>query len=392
MRQDVRSRFSNNHYIIQESIGQGGFGEVYKARQKSTDQWVAIKFLQLDTNRHHDKKHQYLKRFERELALNSLLSHPNIVRLLEKGKCDDDLVYAVFEYVDGKTLRQHLNDHGALAPTDAADVMGQMLDALVHAHSLGVVHRDLNPSNVMLYDSGAKLHVKILDFGIGTFIQQTAREELKTLTLHQDLLGTPLYSSPEQLRGDRVSASTDLYVWGLLFLECLTGKPAIEGSSLASIFHQQLMPSDIPLPGFLNNHKAGDLIRSVLRKKTSDRSCHTEDVYQQLRKINFANLISSPSKISARTNQQDVVTDNIGSLDTQITHKSYVGYTQLAEKKQLTAIAIYWQVAEYNEREVDPDVLEAIHQDQKTLIQSVFSQYGAFLAGDLVDTMLFFFG
>ncbi|MCJ8272105.1 MAG: serine/threonine protein kinase, partial [Psychrosphaera sp.] len=180
---NISSRFISDFYQLKEKIGQGGFGEVYRACQCNTEQSVAIKFLTLDADFDAAKKQRYIDRFARETLLGSRLQHPNIVRLLDKGQCDDDLLYAVFEYVDGTTLKQYLLDHGAMKAVEAADVMTQILDGLTHAHQLGVVHRDIKPANIMLTWVGAKLHAKILDFGIGSLVNESRHLDYKTLTL-----------------------------------------------------------------------------------------------------------------------------------------------------------------------------------------------------------------
>lgn len=126
----VESRFHSDNYELIEKIGEGGFGQIYKAKQLNTNQLVAIKFLTLSNEFDSAKRRRYIERFERETLLCSRLQHPNVVRLLDKGICDDGLLYAVFEYVDGKSLKQVLTESGALAPVEAGMVMGQVLDAL----------------------------------------------------------------------------------------------------------------------------------------------------------------------------------------------------------------------------------------------------------------------
>ena len=233
----ITTRFNVPAYQLYEKIGEGGFGHVYRAKQRNTGQIVAIKFLTVSNEFDAQKKQRYIERFERETQLGSRLQHPNIVRLLDKGQCDD-LLYAVFEYVDGQTLRQALADDGAMLPNKAAEVMMQVLDALSHAHEQGVIHRDIKPANIMLTKAGAKTHAMVLDFGIGTLVNEARQQDYKTLTLTQETLCTPSYSAPEQLRGEPPTPKTDIYVWGLVLLECLTGQPAVSGASLASIFHK----------------------------------------------------------------------------------------------------------------------------------------------------------
>ena len=181
--QYITDRFDSAHYELIHKIGEGGFGKVFKAKHKNTDQFVAIKFLALEPHLEEQKKQRYIERFKRETQLSSQLQHPHIVRLLDKGQIDDHLLFGVFEYVDGISLRQNLTQEGALNAVDATDVMLQVLDALIHAHSKGIIHRDIKPANIMLAKSGAKTYAKILDFGIGTLVSEHRQPDFNTLTL-----------------------------------------------------------------------------------------------------------------------------------------------------------------------------------------------------------------
>ncbi|WDE14268.1 protein kinase domain-containing protein [Thalassomonas haliotis] len=283
--------FVSDAYRLVRKIGQGGFGQVYLAKQLNTNQDVAIKFLSVSSDFDEAKKKRYIERFDRETLLCSRLQHPNIVRLLDKGCCHDNLLYAVFEYVDGKTLKDTLAESGALLPLDAAAVMGQVLDALAHAHEQGVIHRDVKPANIMLTKVGAKIHAKVLDFGIGTLVNEVRQLDYKSITLTRETLGTPSYSAPEQLRGEPPTPKTDIYVWGLVFIECLTGQAAISGTSLASVFHKQLSESNVPLPASLAGHSISALLRRVLNKKAGERASDAAELYHEFHQLNFSTLV-----------------------------------------------------------------------------------------------------
>jgi len=206
----VESKFSSDLYQLKEKIGEGGFGQVYKAIQTNTQQTVAIKFLTLSDDFDNDKKRRYIERFHRESDLIRRLNHPNIVKLIDKGEQSDSLLYTVYEYIDGHSLKEQLVTQGSLSATDAAEIMASVLDALSHAHDQGVIHRDIKPANIMLYKVGAKTHVKVLDFGIGTLKNEARQLDYKSITLTQETLGTPSYSAPEQLRGEPPVAN---YYW-----------------------------------------------------------------------------------------------------------------------------------------------------------------------------------
>lgn len=380
--------FDSDAYDLIEPIGRGGFGQVYKARNKNTDQFVAIKFLTLNSDFDLDKKTRYIKRFEREAMLCSRLQHPNIVRLLDKGQCEGDLLYAVFEYVDGLTLKDLLLESGALSALESAEIMIQILDALGHAHDNGVIHRDIKPANIMMTRDGAKLHVKILDFGIASLSEETRQAEYKTLTLTRETLGTPSYSAPEQLRGEPVSPKTDLYVWGLVFIECLTGQPAVSGSSLASVFYKQLSQSNVPLPAAIAGHPVALLLRRVLQKKVHDRNVTAAGLYKDMAAINFSSLVGCVVGFEP----QDTTFARIVGCDETLVSESSQLYTGLTERKQITALSICLNIRSIAEGEIDHELVDALHRDQKNQCIDTAIRYGGFHVGTLGDTLLFYFG
>lgn len=388
----IESRFHSDNYELLDKVGEGGFGQIYKAEQRNTGQLVAIKFLTLNPDFDKSKKRRYIERFERETLLSSRLQHPNVVRLLDKGVCDDELLYAVFEYVDGKSLKQVLTETGALPPVEAAMVMGQVLDALTHAHEQGVIHRDIKPANIMLTKAGAKTHVKVLDFGIGTLIQEARHLDYKSITLTQETLGTPSYSAPEQLRGEPPTPQTDLYVWGLVFIECLTGGPAISGSSLASIFHKQLSQSNVPLPAAIAGHPVASLLRRALNKKTTERVAKASDLYAELSQLNFSTLVGEINEGSSSYEHLDTATKLSSGSDDTVINEFGKSYTRLTERKQITVLCVSLNVKSTGSVEVDHEVIDALHRDQKAKCVDVAVRYGGFHVGTLGDTLLFYFG
>lgn len=420
----IKKRFHSKNYQLIEMIGQGGFGIVYKARQVSTDQIVAIKFLTLSSEFDTNKKERYLERFQRETSLSSRLQHPNIVRLLDKGVCDEDLVYAIFEFVDGKSLKQLISEKGALLPSDTANLMGQVLDALAHAHDQGVIHRDLKPANIMLTKIGTKEHIKILDFGIGTLSNEVRQHDYKSITLTNETLGTPSYSAPEQLRGESPSVKSDIYVWGLVFIECLTGEPAITGNSLASIFHKQLSLSNVPIPTAVAGHPVANLLRRVLNKKVNERAGDAALIYHDLKQININSLVGDLSlklhkpsnielldksndeslllsneedlKCKVLANSKNLALSNISSglQETQI-NEGLIINTGMIERKQITILCITLSLKSINlsnDDELDLELLDVLHRDAKSQCIDIAIRYGAYHAGTLGDTLLLYFG
>ena len=401
----VINTFNSDFYQLSEKIGEGGFGQVYKAIQTSTQQTVAIKFLTLDDNFDPDKKRRYIERFHRESDLIRRLNHPNIVRLIDKGQQGDSLLYAVYEYIDGQSLKDHLDTQGPLNAPEAAQVMACVLDALSHAHEQGVIHRDIKPANIMLYKVGAKTHVKVLDFGIGTLKSEARQLDFKSITLTQETLGTPSYSAPEQLRGEPPVAQTDIYVWGLVFLECLTGTATITGRSLAAIFHQQLSPANVPL-GILAGHSSANFFRRVLNKKSQERPSNTAELYHDFCQLNFSNLVGDLSVIPDFIKHNNTVDRKADSaLDETLIHEGRYSYSRLTERKQISVLSIILSTqtiitappafdskANKTEQNIEQDVIDTFHADQMQQCIDIAIRYGANHVGSLGDTLLFYFG
>ncbi|TMO60463.1 TOMM system kinase/cyclase fusion protein [Pseudoalteromonas aurantia] len=386
--QYITDRFDSAHYELIHKIGEGGFGKVFKAKHKNTDQFVAIKFLALEPHLEEQKKQRYIERFKRETQLSSQLQHPHIVRLLDKGQIDAHLLFGVFEYVDGISLRQHLTQEGALNAIDATDVMLQVLDALIHAHSRGIIHRDIKPANIMLTKSGAKTYAKILDFGIGTLVSEHRQPDFNTLTLTQETLGTPSYSAPEQLRGEPATTKTDLYVWGLVYLECLTGLPAITGSSIASIYHKQLSDVNVPLPAPLLGHPLASLLRRILKKNAIERVITSQESFNELNSINVANLVGILTKGEA----QHGFDDETVVLRKDAQENSSANHTLLTERKQITVLALKISITEVSTNTKDLDVIDALNKAQLNQCVDIATRFNAYHVGTLGDMLLFYFG
>lgn len=201
-------------YEVVSKIGEGGMGEVYRAVDTRLDRTVAIKRV----------KGEFSERFEREARAISALNHPHIATLHDVGAD-----YLVMEFVDGKPLA------GPLPLEKALEYGKQILSALEAAHRIGIVHRDLKPANILVTKAG----VKLLDFGLAKMrpkASAVAAEQTVTLALtgENTILGTPQYMAPEQIEGREADARSDLFSFGCVFYEMLTGKRAFEGKSASS--------------------------------------------------------------------------------------------------------------------------------------------------------------
>ena len=370
-------------YSVTGIIGAGGFGTVYKAKKHSTGQDVAIKLLK----RSHltdDRMRRHQERFERETTLCAKLTHPNIVRLIDKGEWTNQQIYAVFEYIPGITLRDRIRSPAPISAMEAANIMGQVLEGLVYAHDQGIVHRDLKPGNIMLSQYGAKTHVKILDYGIGAFTPDVRSIDYKTLTLTTEALGTPSYSAPEQLRGELPTIKADLYAWGLLLLECLTGSPAIQGDTLAECYHQQLSRQPVPIPAALISHPVASLLKKVLEKNLEQRAGDTRAILQEFSQINFLSLVGQLGDTPPKS-QLDQPDDDATRADI----RNYQGL--VVEQKSISVLAV--DVCAYSTTgAVSPEIIEPVQYRLMDRCREIARQMGGYEAGSLGSTMLFYFG
>src|SRR5436309_11690005 len=272
-------------YEILAQLAEGSFGQVYKGRQRSTGQAVAIKVLRFWEGDAPANVENQIARFRREMRLCAELSHPNIVSLIDSGESEDGTLYTVFEYVPGSTLREVLARKGGLGWELARHLMTQVLDALACAHARGVVHRDLKPENIMVTQTGAQRNALVLDFGLGGLAREVEDWSLPRLTATRDILGTPSYAAPEQLRGEPVSTRSDLYAWGLILLECLTGELALPGQPMHEATVKQLSPAPVSIPPSTRNGRLRRPLHRVTEKRVERRDVTIEAILQTLGRI-----------------------------------------------------------------------------------------------------------
>ena len=247
-----------SHYRIQEKLGEGGMGVVYRARDIRLSRSVALKFI----------KAQFSRRWEREARAVAALNHPHIAALYEVGK-HEGMPYLVMELVQGSPLKRPL-------PLEEALACGiQIADALAAAHAAGIVHRDLKPGNILVTKAG----VKLLDFGVAQMTPAPGSDagavSTHTLTSPGVVVGTPQYMAPEQIEGKPVDARADIFAFGALFYELLTGCRPFEGKSQASVMAAILErePPDLPdtVPPALRQIVAGCLEKDPAARFESAR-------------------------------------------------------------------------------------------------------------------------
>ena len=220
----------DNRYEILERIGTGGMAVVYKAKCHRLNRLVAIKILKSDLA----QNEEFRRRFNAESQAVAQLSHPNIVSVYDVSR-GGDTEYIVMELIDGITLKQYMEKRGQLNWRESLHFITQIMRGLSHAHSRGIIHRDIKPQNIMVLRDGS---VKVADFGIACLADSAQ-------TMTQEALGSVHYISPEQARGDRPDARSDIYSSGVVLYEMLTGRLPFEGESAVSVAIQHL--SSIPL-------------------------------------------------------------------------------------------------------------------------------------------------
>lgn len=220
----------DNRYEILERIGTGGMAIIYKAKCHRLNRLVAIKILKSDLA----QNEEFRRRFNAESQAVAQLSHPNIVSVYDVSR-GGDMEYIVMELIDGITLKQYMEKRGQLNWRESLHFITQIMRGLSHAHSRGIIHRDIKPQNIMVLRDGS---VKVADFGIACLADSAQ-------TLTQEALGSVHYISPEQARGDRPDARSDIYSSGVVLYEMLTGRLPFEGESAVSVAIQHL--SSIPL-------------------------------------------------------------------------------------------------------------------------------------------------
>ncbi len=258
-------------YRIEEELGRGSYGIVFRATQLGVNRSVAIKTLLPQAFLHEDIK----ERFQREASLVSLLQHPNIVTLFDFGQMDGGALYMAMEFVEGKPLSQIIEEETPLAPQRAVFLVKQVLRALAAAHAAGIVHRDLKPENILvtLPPSGTKEVVKVVDFGIAKLQSDEVdgADKLKALTMQGFVLGTPHYMSPENIIGDPVDERADLYAVGIFFFELLCGVHPYEAANPQAVLVRHLNDPLPRLPTPQLDRTLGHAIRYALVKDPDGR-------------------------------------------------------------------------------------------------------------------------
>ncbi|TXD38104.1 protein kinase [Lujinxingia vulgaris] len=260
-------------YRIEEELGRGAYGVVFRAIQLGIGRAVALKTLLPGVGEEAEER----QRFEREALLISRLNHPNIITLFDYGE-HEGVRFMVMEYVEGKSLGDLIAERGRLSAAAARRIVDQMLDALHLAHAQGVVHRDLKPENIRILagetmDGEGVEVVKILDFGIAKIVQPQAEvpSMLDRLTESGKAMGTPQYMSPENITGDPVTHKADLYAVGLILFEMLAGEAAFKGKTPREVMVSHVRDDAPMLPDEEELRPFARALAAALIKQPDDR-------------------------------------------------------------------------------------------------------------------------
>jgi class 3 adenylate cyclase len=372
----------DGRYELITEIGEGGFGIVYRARQLATGQTVAVKVLNLQT-KNAVSVEKLLARFQREMRLCGQLNHPNIVHLIDFGQTSAGQPFAAFEYVPGVTLADVLADEGALDPREAHHLMLQVLDALACAHAKGVVHRDLKPSNIMVIPTGVRRNALVLDLGIGALTDAEGVEGYDKITATNEMLGTPSYAAPEQLRGLPTTPRSDFFSWGLVYLECLTGRQVVSGP-LVEVIGRQLSPEPIPIPASIEAAPVSAILRRVLTKDVRARDVSAESLFRDLEACGppsgptSAPAASSPRAV--RASCTDMTVSLIGARESAATLPS------------ATCLCCVFTAPAEVDSLVDLDNLGVLLRRSLVSCTEIVRSHGGHLAAGLGDRAIFLFG
>src|SRR5947207_6216823 len=278
------------HYRVLEKIGAGGMGEVFRARDERLGRDVALKLIRPASSDNSD----HLRRFEQEARAAAALNHPNILAIFDVG-FDGSIPYIVSELLEGRTLRQRLNE-GAIPVRQATAYALQVAQGLIAAHERHIVHRDLKPENIFITHDD---RIKILDFGVAklqvALDQDRAVESMTTVTKHGAVIGTVAYMSPEQLRAKPVDHRSDIFSFGAMLYEMLTARRAFRGETevdtMTAVLREEPPAANLQDAAIPSAYQ--EIIRHCVEKEPGNRFQSSKDLAFALHSLSGSGPLQS---------------------------------------------------------------------------------------------------
>ncbi len=322
-------------YEIVGELGQGAMGVVYKATDPLIDRVVAIKTITLSLAQ--EERDEYEARFYQEAKAAGRLSHPNIVTIYDVGR-SGDIAYIAMEFLQGRELRDILNDDKLLPVDQVLDIVTQVAMGLAYAHEHGIIHRDIKPSNIMV---GRDCQVKITDFGIARMASAGVRTQTGMV------LGSPKYMSPEQVMGKLTDQRSDIFSLGVMLYEMLTGQPAFTGENVNAIMYQTL--NAIPQPPKSLNPAVPEMLNFIvakaLAKDVDNRYQNARDLANDLRACRgtmpgslFSADVPNPVKAASATDAAAAEMDTGEESDPGVTMRLSPSFDSAAATMRLAAM------------------------------------------------------
>lgn len=280
-----------NRYEIIAKLGAGGMANVYKARCTILNRIVTVKILRSELAEDKD----FVRRFQNEAQAVALLSHPNIVSIYDVGE-ENGLPYLVMEYVEGDNLKEFIRSKGALSPSEVVNIGIQVCAALGHAHSKGIIHRDVKPHNILVAPEG---QIKVTDFGLARFLSVPSA----TMTQSGTVMGSVHYFSPEQARGEEADAQSDIYSLGTVLYEAVSGHVPFQGDSPVSIAlkHLQEEPSGLRIENQSIPEELEQIIMKAMAKEPELRFASAEEMQRALSRDNIDGFVVPPEEELTRS-------------------------------------------------------------------------------------------
>lgn len=282
-----------DRYECIKRIGTGGMGDVYKAHDRRLDRIVAIKVLKSEYN----EDDNFIRKFRRESLAAASISHPNIVSIYDVGMetiADEDVYYIVMEYIDGKTLKELIREEGVLSQNQALNYLIQIAEALKIAHNKNIIHRDIKSQNIMVTRDN---RVKVTDFGIARMAGNA------TMTVTNAVMGSVHYFSPEQARGQKVDARSDIYSMGIVLYEMLTGDVPFDSENpiTVALMHVQ---NEMPMPSEKNPRVSPEVdmvFKHMTEKKPGDRYDNVSLIIDDVKTILLGKVYGDHGHTDTRT-------------------------------------------------------------------------------------------